>query len=98
MFKPYLVGEESNLEGDEAVLRPGGERVEHVEEHEGREGHGVVPWGHLKGISFDLFLRHSAIQVFQESDLAILQHHVEDEHGASYDDCGGEEHVPDQLL
>ena len=46
----YLVGEESDLECDEAVLRPGGERVEHVEEHEGREGHGVVPWGHLKGI------------------------------------------------
>ena len=42
-----LVREEPDLRGDEPVLRPGRERVEHVEEHEGREGHGVVVEGHL---------------------------------------------------
>ena len=46
--KYHLVGEESDLRGDEPVLRPRRERVEHVEEHEGREGHGVVVEGHLQ--------------------------------------------------
>ena len=46
--KPYLVGEESDLEGDEPVLRPRSQRVEHVEEDKGREGHSVVAGGHLQ--------------------------------------------------
>ena len=44
----HLVGEEPDLRGDEPVLRPRRERVEHVEEDEGREGHGVVVEGHLQ--------------------------------------------------
>ena len=61
----YLIGEKSDLQCDEPMLRPGCERVEHVEEDEGREGHGVVAGGHLQfAISSELYYEFRLFRIF----------------------------------
>ena len=84
------------------MLRPRGQRVEHVEEHERREGHRVLTSIQLLSfINDELNSNVHFIKLCQGVTLshhAILERHEEDEHGARNDDGRREEHVYNQLL
>ena len=95
----HLVAEELNLAGEDGLrFAPAGQRIEHVEEDEGGEGHGGVAAGDgVLGTAFEEG-GGGAVDVEAGGGVVVDQDHLADVDGerAEHDDHGGGEDTAEE--